>query len=242
MSDENECMFCGDPAPGTVRTDGLHVWRDLHAPHELGCQDPMCTCDLRACDLCCPTCTEGQRFVTACRSCGARIVFMVTTEGKSIPIEAEDMGGWDAPTTFEDGNLVRTERRVEDRLGGMVPEVRYVEPGEGRWKTHLATCKDADEWRKSAMIPRDKLTFSNQDPFGGGEPVMVTGVAGWNTPWIDPDDPFFGTDFNETVAPRLSEGVARVQLVYYQTIGEAWNRATAAARVLRHGQTGDDCW
>lgn len=65
---------------------------------------------------------------------------MKTTNGNNIPIDAEAMGGWDAPSIFKDGNL----RPVEGQSG----VVEYVTPGAGKWKTHFVTCPERDEWRK----------------------------------------------------------------------------------------------
>jgi hypothetical protein len=72
---------------------------------------------------------------------------MATADGAAIPIEAEDMGGWDGPSQFEDGNLTRTGEQIKGKFG-KVPVVKYVKPGEGRMKTHFSSCPEAAQWRK----------------------------------------------------------------------------------------------
>jgi hypothetical protein len=61
-------------------------------------------------------------------------------KARNIPIEAEAMGGWDAPTIFEDGNLAPVEGRSNT--------VEYVKAGAGKWKSHFVSCPERDEWRR----------------------------------------------------------------------------------------------
>jgi hypothetical protein len=77
--------------------------------------------------------------VPTCRSCGAEIRWARTQAGKAIPL--------DAGTRFE-GNLVETGEYVDG-----TPVVRVVGKDEERgkkllYKSHFATCRDADKWRK----------------------------------------------------------------------------------------------
>lgn len=66
-----------------------------------------------------------------CRSCGASIFWALTFKGKRMPIDSE---------MVPDGNIV-----VEDG-------VAYVQTADTAqllaYKSHYATCPQADEWRK----------------------------------------------------------------------------------------------
>jgi len=69
----------------------------------------------------------------ACRSCGADILWVVTVNGKAMPLD---------PDPVEDGN-VTVEGGIATVLGPLeaVSEpVLYV--------THFQGCPDADEWRR----------------------------------------------------------------------------------------------
>jgi hypothetical protein len=88
--------------------------------------------------------------MTACRSCHAPIVWARTTTGKSIPVDAEDMGGWTSPTRFDDGNLRPTGERVPSKGGATTMVVEVVTPGSGRfYRSHFASCPDALSWRRA---------------------------------------------------------------------------------------------
>jgi len=86
--------------------------------------------------------------MSQCRSCKAPVVWARTTHGRSVPLDAEDMGGWEAPLHVDDGNLKPTGDRVPAGAGQTVMVVRYVRAGEGDLRTHFATCPDASSWRK----------------------------------------------------------------------------------------------
>jgi hypothetical protein len=83
--------------------------------------------------------------MATCRSCDAHVVWAKTLDGRNIPLDAEPMGGWDAPRVFPDGNLrpVLSDRRINGHL-----TVEYVTPGEGKYRTHFSSCPDANEWRR----------------------------------------------------------------------------------------------
>lgn len=75
--------------------------------------------------------------IEQCRSCGADVIWAVTTNDKRMPVDAE-------PTYDGRANLVL----VETLFPGGQPLARSVPPGEGTHTSHFATCKQADEWRK----------------------------------------------------------------------------------------------
>lgn len=82
--------------------------------------------------------------MSACRSCSARVVWAKTTNGKRIPLDAVDQGGRDVPITSDEGNLEPTGRYSSD--GSMV--VTVVPAGEGEYRSHFASCPEADQWRR----------------------------------------------------------------------------------------------
>jgi hypothetical protein len=70
-----------------------------------------------------------------CKSCGAKIFWAQTTEGRSMPVNAECVEG---------GNI-----QLYDRNGTIVAKVYGVAPpGTMLRKAHFATCPQADQWRK----------------------------------------------------------------------------------------------
>jgi hypothetical protein len=79
--------------------------------------------------------------VSACRSCRAPIVWARTVNGKRMPVDRD-------PTP--DGNLVLAVPGVDDTE----PYVTVVDPDQPmlddppRYRSHYATCPDADRWRK----------------------------------------------------------------------------------------------
>jgi len=75
--------------------------------------------------------------VSRCRSCPAEIEWVLTEQGRRMPIDVE---------TRADGNLIVTGEAID--RGRMVPTVRYVEAGEGDRVSHFATCPNAKEHRR----------------------------------------------------------------------------------------------
>lgn len=73
-----------------------------------------------------------------CRSCGAPVTWTLTVKGKRIPLN---------PEPVPDGNIVPViidgERRAR-----VVTEANPAPDGVQRFKSHYATCPQADEWRK----------------------------------------------------------------------------------------------
>jgi len=81
--------------------------------------------------------------VSACRSCGAPVLWAVTTSGRRIPLDA-------APAP--DGAIVATGRYVPTDRGATMEVVVDRQASlldvEARWVPHWATCPHADDWRR----------------------------------------------------------------------------------------------
>lgn len=86
--------------------------------------------------------------MSRCRSCSAPIVWTKTANGKAFPLQAEDMGGWEAPIVSPVGNVKPTGQRLPDRYGGTVMVVEVVAPGEGKYVGHWAECPDSKDWKR----------------------------------------------------------------------------------------------
>ncbi len=89
--------------------------------------------------------------MSVCRSCRAPIVWAETTQGRRIPLDAEDMGGWKAPTPAPDGNVMATGSRLDPKFGSVMI-VQILGPGqapagETLYRSHFATCPQADAHR-----------------------------------------------------------------------------------------------
>lgn len=90
--------------------------------------------------------------VKTCRSCRAEIVWALTENGKSIPLDACD--GVPLPHPGGDnGRIVPTgERRGEAIVVEILEKDAQVESLLGTpevWVSHFATCPDAKSWKKS---------------------------------------------------------------------------------------------
>lgn len=70
-----------------------------------------------------------------CKTCGAKIVWVETEAGKSIPLDAEKVLG---------GNV-----EVEGGLVGGIARVVKPEPDVLRYVSHFATCPHARAHRKA---------------------------------------------------------------------------------------------
>lgn len=66
-----------------------------------------------------------------------------TTNGKRMPIDAEDQGGWLVPKQVDAGNVLLDSGSWPDDA-----VVRIVAAGAGRHASHFSTCPDSDEWRR----------------------------------------------------------------------------------------------
>jgi hypothetical protein len=72
-----------------------------------------------------------------CRSCGAPILWVLTTHGKRMPLDAEPDPA---------GNVSLDQHRVATvHTGGSLAFLAVVNE---RWMPHHATCPQADQWRK----------------------------------------------------------------------------------------------
>lgn len=76
-------------------------------------------------------------MLSKCRSCKQPILFALTRKGRRIPLD---------PDPVENGNIRLTE--VEGRK---LPLARVVDGTENpgpRYRTHFASCPDADRFRR----------------------------------------------------------------------------------------------
>jgi len=83
---------------------------------------------------------DGSVEVSACRSCGAEIIWALTENGKRIPLDAEPYAG-DSPS----GLFVLRQFSDEKTAIATTPDAF---PGEYLWRSHFASCPQAKEWRK----------------------------------------------------------------------------------------------
>lgn len=79
-----------------------------------------------------------------CRSCGAEIIWAITTRGKRIPLNAE-------PTMK--GNMVIVDDVIALEHGMSTPPLAravspMLEPGQVRYLPHHAVCPEANRWRR----------------------------------------------------------------------------------------------
>jgi hypothetical protein len=72
-----------------------------------------------------------------CRSCNAPIRWAETEKGRRIPIDAQPV---------EDGNIVLQDR---GKFRPPLAIVHFIPPQDVTvYKSHFATCKQANRWRK----------------------------------------------------------------------------------------------
>jgi hypothetical protein len=71
-----------------------------------------------------------------CRTCGARVLWVVTERGNKMPLDADpDPAG---RFVLADG---------DPPLAVYVGEGSAARPGEGRYQSHFASCPDSKKWR-----------------------------------------------------------------------------------------------
>lgn len=82
--------------------------------------------------------------MSACRSCGAGIVWAVTTSGKRMPLDADPTPAGNVQTTVEPPHdVLRAEV-----LGPLEVELLDPDARAGLRMPHHATCPHADDWRR----------------------------------------------------------------------------------------------
>jgi hypothetical protein len=77
-----------------------------------------------------------------CRSCGAAVIWLAISPGaRAMPIDAEP---------HADGNVLAdlVTRRGIVLSAGSLEVVRIDTPDEPLYRSHFATCPDADAWRR----------------------------------------------------------------------------------------------
>jgi hypothetical protein len=89
-----------------------------------------------------PTSRKGERLLTCCTDCLARVVWAVTERGRRMPVDAnQDITG-NLVLCYEVDGL---ERPVSGQLVVAAP-ADYVGP---RWLSHFATCPKASRFRRA---------------------------------------------------------------------------------------------
>lgn len=73
--------------------------------------------------------------MSACRSCGAKVIFVTTNKGKVAPFQRDDAGAW----VIDDG--------VAQHVGTAGPQLELGKPAPDRYTPHFATCPQAEKWR-----------------------------------------------------------------------------------------------
>lgn len=80
---------------------------------------------------------------TTCKSCGARIVWVRTAEGRNMPIDTQPSPAGNVRIIGLKGNhpVVAVYRDADTAAG-------LADPDEQRWLSHFATCPQAAEHRR----------------------------------------------------------------------------------------------
>lgn len=81
--------------------------------------------------------------MTACRSCGASIVWCWSTKGVPTPVDPEPVP--DGNVTVEGGGRIASGVRIV--VGSIQPGL--FDAPELRYQTHFVTCPDAARWRNT---------------------------------------------------------------------------------------------
>jgi hypothetical protein len=80
-----------------------------------------------------------------CRACNAPLVSVITTAGRTMPLD---------PEPDPKGNIRYTGRRVDSAAGVPTDEVEYINEStemkldEARYVSHFATCPQPEKFRK----------------------------------------------------------------------------------------------
>jgi hypothetical protein len=84
--------------------------------------------------------------VTACRSCGAEIVWAVTTEGRRMPVDAQPVDGGNLLLTPADHRRPAGEPTATV-VGKRAQPTLFGDDGP-RYVSHFVTCPDAARHRR----------------------------------------------------------------------------------------------
>lgn len=76
--------------------------------------------------------------MSACRSCGARVTWLMTAVGKRIPVDEDPVAN---------GNIVVDQGLLCSVFRDAATAEQFC-PGEPRYLPHWATCPDAPTWRR----------------------------------------------------------------------------------------------
>jgi hypothetical protein len=82
--------------------------------------------------------TRDGDAVSACRSCGASVTWVVLPSGKRMPLDA---------VSTDDGTHVMSGAYAPGEPHA-VPVDLLTPASTPRFKSHFATCPDSKEWRK----------------------------------------------------------------------------------------------
>lgn len=77
--------------------------------------------------------------VDDCHSCGAKVIWAITTKARSMPVDAEPVKGWG-------GNVQLEERPGFAPLARVLNVTQQVGATDLR-KSHFVTCPQAAKWR-----------------------------------------------------------------------------------------------
>lgn len=77
--------------------------------------------------------------MSACRSCGAPVRWVITSRGKRMPLDAEPV---------DDGNVVLDMSDRNDPVAIVVPPEQILVEDGPRYVSHFATCPNADQHRR----------------------------------------------------------------------------------------------
>lgn len=83
-----------------------------------------------------------------CRSCGARVVWARTVEGKAVPLDADrnPAGNIVLLPDRGTGSRLAIYRRKGDPPIDVI--LARTSDADGPFTSHFATCPDRDQWRK----------------------------------------------------------------------------------------------
>lgn len=79
--------------------------------------------------------------MSTCRSCQARITWLKTPGGKSIPVDEDPSENGNIVIDVVDSQLVASVFKNAEMARAFSPE-------EPRYVSHFVTCPDSGEWRK----------------------------------------------------------------------------------------------